>query len=70
MDFILPALLAVQSGVLVWTTRQASKERSRLLNAALARTPAEFHMLEAQAARPKKVKKAEAEALAIPPIGL
>jgi hypothetical protein len=70
MDFVLPVLLAVQSGVLVWTTKQATKERQRLVNAVLARTPGEFRMLEAQANKPKKMKKAEAEAMSIPPIGL
>lgn len=70
MDFILPALIAVQSAVLVYTTRGASKERQRLVNAVLARTPAEFHMLEAQANKPKKVKKADSDVMSIPPIGL
>lgn len=70
MEFVLPVLLAVQSGVLVWTTKQATKERQRLVNAVLARTPAEFHMLEAQANKPKKQKKAESDVAGIPPIGL
>jgi hypothetical protein len=70
VDFILPALIAVQSAVLVITTRQASRERQRLINAALARTPAEFALLERQADKPKRVKKAEATVASIPPIGL
>lgn len=70
MEFILPALLAAQSGVLVYIARQGSKERQRLVHAVLSRTPAEFAFMEAQANKPKKVKKAEEAAASIPPIGL
>ena len=64
------ALLGLSQVILLVTGRQASRERQRLVNAMISRTPQEFHYLEAQAARPKRVKKAEAEAAGVPPIGL
>lgn len=70
MDYVLPVLFCLQSGAFMWAARTASKERARLVNAILSRTPAEFAMLERQGARPKKTKKAEAEAMSHPPIGL
>lgn len=64
-EALLVALLAVTQAVNFYGFRQASKERQRLINACLARTPAEFVALE-KATRESKPKGPAA----IPPLGL
>ena len=70
LEIVITALFLASNASFLFFARGASRERQRLVNAVLARTPAEFHMLEAQANKPKRIKKAESEALSIPPIGL
>jgi len=70
IEIVVTVLFLASNASFLFFARGASRERQRLVNAVLARTPAEFHMLEAQANKPKKVKKAESDVAGIPPIGL
>lgn len=63
-------LLGVSQVLFVVTSAKSSRERQRIVNAVLSRTPAEFELLEAQYSNPKKRRKAEQAERAMPPIGL
>jgi hypothetical protein len=70
IEVVITALFLASNVSFIVFARNASRERQRLVNAVLARTPGEFALLEARTDRPKKAKKAESEAMSIPPIGL
>jgi uncharacterized caspase-like protein len=70
IEIVVTVLFLASNASFLFFARGASRERQRLVNAVLARTPAEFHMLEAQANKPKKAKKADSDVMSIPPIGL
>lgn len=66
-ELLFGAAIAVQAVLHFLTMRKASEERQRLVNACLARNPAEFVALE-RASKQPKIKKADAAP--VQPIGL
>jgi hypothetical protein len=60
-------MFCASNALYAFWARTASKERRSIINACIARTPAEFAALEAE---PEDSRKRRMKASSIPPIGL
>lgn len=69
-EVLLVSLVAASNVVAVLSARHAHRDRQRIVNACLSRTPSEFQMLEAETDQPRKTRKQKEQVASIPPIGL